>query len=157
MNRLAFVIVALCVFGCVATGELFKEAPPPPEGKALIYIYRGSGIAFSVPSAVFYVDGVKTAELNIGGYTWLYVPVGSHTLRQEWAFGEGSDQTLEISANWEAGKVYYYSFNTDWGHAFPYKVVHWALLPVEPEQARPEIAKYHYQPAINAASSASTK
>jgi hypothetical protein len=83
------------------------EAPPPSSGKSLVYIYRPSSFTLGARTAYFYVDGIKVANLLNNGYTWLYLPAGSHEFHQEWPEGAAFGITLGGVINLEQNHTYY--------------------------------------------------
>jgi hypothetical protein len=145
MKHLVSAIAALCLSGCIASGPLYQDAPPPVAGKALIYVYRVRGLAFGLRQTWFYVDDVEVGELDGQGYTWAYVPAGVHRLKQEWPIDVTFGRTTDLVVNWEAGKTYYYRLETGIG----YRKIIWKIARIRPEMAEAELASYHLQPARN--------
>ena len=69
-------IVFACLFtGCVA-GPKFTPLAAPAPGKALIYIYRKSGIVGAAGYDKLYVNNDYIGALHSGGYTYCEVPQG---------------------------------------------------------------------------------
>jgi hypothetical protein len=147
MKYVALPLAALSLFGCVATGPLYKDAPPPPEGKALVYIYREQGVALVGRQTWFYVDDVEVGELDNQGYTWAYVPAGLHTLKQEWPLDITLGRTTDTTIDLQAGQSYYYKLRT--AASFGYNTVSaaWEIANISPRIGNFEISQYHYQPA----------
>ncbi len=108
MKRLFLMVFALAVALPVAAEVVkgkFTEAPPAPEGYAVVYMYRLKTEP-AMRKAHIHVDGEKVALLSNKSYTWFYVSAGSHTLRTKWGlFAEVPE--LEGVLQTQPGGVYY--------------------------------------------------
>lgn len=83
----------------------FEPAPAPPDGMALVYMYR-----IKVPPGMrtpkIVVDGDTVSKLPNNAYTWFYVKPGTHTIKTKWgAFSDIPD--LEFVATIAANQTYY--------------------------------------------------
>ncbi|MDO8493926.1 MAG: DUF2846 domain-containing protein, partial [Deltaproteobacteria bacterium] len=85
--------------------EAFQKAPPPPDGYALIYMYRiKAGAGLRKPTIL--IDREEVSKLPNNAYTWFYVSAGSHSLQTKW--GAFSDiPGLEMVVNLAPGETYY--------------------------------------------------
>lgn len=112
MNRRSFVplLVAL-LSGCAASGPIFKPPEDADPGNALVYIYRGTGVAFGARSAYFYVNDVNVFDLNQGGYSWVSLPPGNYRLKQSWP-ADIFAKSIELDLEVHAGETRYFSFET---------------------------------------------
>lgn len=90
MKRFVLVVfaIALVVTDALAAKAVkgqFTEAPPPPDGYAVVYMYRLKTEP-AMRKAQIHVDGERVALLSNKSYTWFYVSAGSHILRTKWGF-----------------------------------------------------------------------
>jgi len=95
----------------------FQEAPPPPEGYALVYMYRLKTQP-AMRKAKILVDGEKTTVLSNKSYTWFYLSPGSHTLRTKWGFMAADIPELEGVIKAYPNSVHYIKMSgsiRDWG------------------------------------------
>jgi hypothetical protein len=112
-----FIVTSLLLTSC-ATGPKFTSAPPPPSGKALIYVYRKGSIVGAAGYSRIYVNGELQGSLSNGGYETCNVPEGtvsfSTLCRAIWALPgiaaltrlqQEQNERLRFQA--EAGKTYY--------------------------------------------------
>ena len=153
VNRIG-ALAALCALlsGCSATGPIYTEAAPPPDQKALIYVYRMPGLAFGAKQAHFYLDGIKAFDLNTSGYSYLYVSAGDHILSQNWEYWPLDPPTDGISApiTVRAGETRYFRFSTSMGGGpLVYNAVsltlRWQLKEYPEGFAKIEIKKENFQ------------
>lgn len=75
-----------------ASGK-FEQAPPP-QGKALVYVYRTASMTMAARGADFYANDKKMFSLATGGYAYAYLAPGHYEIAQTWG-------TLP----WDIGKV----------------------------------------------------
>lgn len=91
----------------------YKLPYGPKSGKALIYVFRNSPIAWAVKFNI-YVDRL-TDDMWAGGcmtnqFVHCYVSPGTHTL-----FSKTEGPITSVSFNCEAGKIYYAQVNATSG------------------------------------------
>ena len=151
-NHVAFnqallsIFLTLALWGCSATGPIYKAAPEPGDNNSLVYIYRQPHFAYSANDAYFYVNDNNIADLTNDGYTWFHVPSGEYILKQRWPgmldFSGKFD--IKMKVRWEPRQVYYYRLET---RMEPFRNV-WRVSAVSPEQALSEIRNRKYQPAV---------
>lgn len=139
-------IAAVTLTGC-ATGPAFVEAPPPSNGKALIYIYRDVSLAAAARDAAFYLNGEKVFDLQTGGYSYVYVTPGNYAITQKWPYwpfdmGRICD-AIGISLYVKPGDTRYVRFDTGVGDASCYNCVsiEWRIDEVSASTGSAEIAK----------------
>ena len=119
--------------GCAATGPLFKEVQVP-EDKAVLYFYRKSSIVGSGLSHELYVNGEYITEITNGGYIPYMADPGqvnivstqtrakffrktgmwSEPLGKAESHGNLGPGIVEV----QAGAVYYFKYEVDWGTGF---------------------------------------
>jgi hypothetical protein len=138
--------------GCAAMGTDYAQAPQPQANQALVYIYRVDTYALGGRDAYFYVDGTNVADLSRNGYTWFHAPSGKHVLQQKWPIDVSMFKKLEIPANWEPGKAYYYKFVAFGGDSLPGTItIRWRLSEVSESQAQQELKDTKLQPSFGSA------
>lgn len=98
----------------------FLSAAPPPEGQALIYLYRPEPGGFNFMTMDFEVgrsdSSAAVSRLYIGGYFPFYVPAGEITLRvTPWG---NANPPAPITLSATAGTTYYLRGGIDhsWWH-----------------------------------------
>ncbi len=101
------VLLALGACSTVATGPSFLEAkaPPPPEGKATVYVYRKHAEPTAWEATIFFASkGV--ANLGEGEFTWARVSPGELMIRVTWPQLSGQkDSQLKLLV--EHGRIYF--------------------------------------------------
>ncbi|MBV9991855.1 MAG: hypothetical protein JOZ72_11240 [Alphaproteobacteria bacterium] len=60
--------LALALCACAATGPKFSPVSPP-EGSAVVYVYRMNHFAMSMSDVHIYLDGKKVFDLANEGYS----------------------------------------------------------------------------------------
>ncbi|PIR21177.1 MAG: hypothetical protein COV45_00085 [Deltaproteobacteria bacterium CG11_big_fil_rev_8_21_14_0_20_47_16] len=83
--RFVFVAVMAAVFPLCAYAGSFQEAPPPPEGYSLVYLYRIK-VPPSMQAPKILVDGDAILKLKNNSYGWFYLAPGSHSIKTKWGF-----------------------------------------------------------------------
>lgn len=119
IKKLIAIVVVLAIPLIAEAGKsAFVAAPNPPEGMALVYMYR-----IKVPPGMrtpkVVVDGDAISKLPNNAYTWFYVKPGSHTIKTKWGFMSDIPD-LEFVANVAANQTYYLKMSgsvTSWGSA----------------------------------------
>lgn len=111
MNRILLLLISSLISACAATGPIYKPAENVDANKALVYVYRGPAFALGARSAYFYVDGVNVFDLDQGGYSWVALSPGRHTLRQKWPV-DVTMKAVEFEIDVRAGETRYFSFQT---------------------------------------------
>ena len=138
LRSLKYCLVALCLTGCGATGPIFTDAPPPPSGKALVYIFRPHSFVNQSGTARIEMDGKPFVALHDSGYSYAYFSPGSHVLTQAWPLG--LTQGTKIDLNLEAGKTYFVAFYNRAGMGTTGLQAEWGLIQGPESEARPQIA-----------------
>jgi len=100
------ILLCICLSGCVATGPAFHKEQEPTGSNALVYIYRPSHVSIASDDANFYVNGIKIATLNPGGYTSFYLPSGQYLFKHKWP--NIKDHPVRIYANLAPQTTHYY-------------------------------------------------
>lgn len=79
-NLRILLLVSSLLAGCASApnGPLFSPAPNPPNGYALLYVYRPYTQALS--SIPVFLNGIRAVALPEEGYTWLYVEPGQYVV-----------------------------------------------------------------------------
>ena len=144
MKKFLTVLFALLAAGC-ATGPIYQAAPPPENGKALVYIYRVGGFTFSAADAAFYLNNTRVAVLNNDGYTWLHPPAGKYIFRQEWSHQAGRIVDMDIELL--PGRTYFYRLDASSNILISAKLT-WRLTQVPENQALAEINSSRFQPSL---------
>lgn len=119
------------------------EAPPPPPGHAVVYIVRPSAAFAGLRDVYLLIGGTRVAELGSSNYTWMHVPAGEYVLGQEWPWGMTNMKALQVEAQLEAGKTYYYKFEISRDGAY----VRWRLGQIGVDAAQPLIRQTRYRAA----------
>lgn len=163
LSRFTLLAAAILLSACSATGPLFSAAPAPAAADALVYVYRPEAPFYGGIKSHFYVDGAKVASLSKGGYSAFYLPVGSHTMKQQWTGMTGASDTLQFGFELKPGETRYYrlsigleSFGPSFGNGrVGFAATHrWALTQVPEAAALPGIALTHFEPPADATSAA---
>jgi hypothetical protein len=96
--------------GCAAPGPVFSGWNTPPEGKALLYVYRKVGFQ---PDMVYTVkvDGATVGLVHHDGYLVAPVAPGVRTV-QVYEATYLASSTLPLRVNFEAGKTYPIEYDT---------------------------------------------
>jgi len=123
----------------------FVAAPPPPEGQALVYLYRPSASDYAFLSMDFY-RGTTDSEADIsrlfnGGYFPFYAPAGELTLGIR---RQVKKTAVPVTLSVEAGGTYYVRGGAEqsfWHGTSP------TLAVVDPAKARPQLEECRLMPA----------
>ena len=78
---LAAPVAALALCACTATGPKFAPLSPP-EGKAVVYVYRMNHFAMSMSDVHIYLDGKKVFDLTNDGYSTLTLAPGHYVISE---------------------------------------------------------------------------
>lgn len=149
MNKTFSMILAfsmLFVFGCAATGPVFKAAQLKSDNNALVYIYRSKddfGEILDVPH--IYVNEKKVSTLRAGGYTFCEVDQGPVNLiiRQSF-YGVPIFKGLETDFIATPGDAYF--FKLFWYESIDKSSASYQLVPVKDERnALYELKDYKLQ------------
>jgi hypothetical protein len=149
LKKMIFALATACLLSGCATGPVFTEAPPP-EGKALVYIYRAPTIGASGQTTGFDVDEKRITTLDPGGYTYFYAAPGHYEIKQFWPIGlmtittPALWQSIRLPMDLKAGETHYFRFGTAID-AMPI-TVRWRFDEVPSDVARQEIGKEKLQP-----------
>ena len=149
MRLVLWFVIAVIFSGCAATGPEFKIAPPDPNGKAVLYIYRPAAYPLRGLKAGFSVDGINAAELSVEGYSFVYLSPGLHRLTHQWVGTGTAEPVTEISVRMEAGSSSYVRFVTDHGTNCGVGKIcfRWQLEQLSQEAARPQIEQCRLETA----------
>jgi len=146
--RISFVaaLLALPMLAGCASGPIFSEAPPPENGKALVYIYREPNFAGAGEGAAFFIDEQRVVELMAGGYSFVYLAPGHYEVEQRWtifSYASRAEQSVSTQLDVKAGDVRYVRFRTGLGGPSCYNCVSvaWKIEQVPPSVGRSEIAR----------------
>ena len=114
------IVLLTVISGCAIAPQSaarFTPAPPPPEGYSLVYIYRLNAQPY-VHNIKISVAGKEVLDAPEYGYTWLYVPAGTHTIL---AVSPPEGFLLDVK-NWpdtsstlamESGKAYFFRLTSN--------------------------------------------
>lgn len=108
--RLGF-LVFICAFisGCSTNGgQPYSPAPPPPEGKALVYLMRTEVVYGSAYPTVFFVNDSAVSEMKDWGYSWIYLSPGVHKI----SAGRTSE-AVSVLVSVALGKVYFVEYSQE--------------------------------------------
>lgn len=103
-------LLSLLVLGAcatVATGPSFFEAkaPPPPKGKATVYVYRKHAEPTAWGTTIFFASK-EVANLSQGEFTWVHVSPGELMVRLTWPPLSGQrDSQLQLLI--QSGRIYF--------------------------------------------------
>ncbi len=117
MRQLFLIGLAVAVSGC-ASGPPFTDAPPPDNGKALVYIYREANFAAAASGAAFFIDERKVVDLLAGGYSYIYLAPGHYEVEQRWSlfnYAPQAGEAVSIPLEVKAGDVRYVRFHSGVG------------------------------------------
>jgi len=141
MKRAWTAVLLLTLSGSAAASG-FTEAPPPPSGKALVYIYRAYSYQQGNQGAAIYLDDKQAVNLGTRGYTWLHLPEGLHTLEHRKNVYLADERTgAEI--RFAAGRTYYFRVGVSLSSGI--KDVRWVLSEEPAMKALEEISRCRYQ------------
>jgi hypothetical protein len=109
ISLIQVVLCALFLSACatVAKGPSYLEskARKALPDRATVYVLR----EYAEPTAWganIQIDGKPVADLNQGGFTWIYIKPGKTEIKAVWS-GMSSQKDSFISIDTEAGKTYY--------------------------------------------------
>jgi hypothetical protein len=108
----ALVLFTILLSAC-ASGPYFQQAPPPPSGKALIYLYRLDTWPEFNSRAYFDINNTNVAALSANSYTWIYLPEGNYRLEQR--LDLRGEAVLDRDFSARAGSTYYFRLNVETG------------------------------------------
>ena len=144
MKKLWLALLLIVTCPANATEQAFAEAPPPPAGKALVYIYRPQNKLHNLRSGGFYIDLKRIVLLKDDGYTWLHLSEGTHTLEHR-KTSNPNDERVGGKMLFTGGRTYYFRLEVGLGS----RDVHWLLSEQPAATARAEIEKCSYQKPTN--------
>lgn len=98
-------VVTACA--TVAKGPSYSEAKSlkPSPGFATLYVYRENAEP-TAWGANIQVNGKPSADLNQGGFTWVYIKPGKTEVKAVWSGMSGQKDSF-ISIETQANKTYY--------------------------------------------------
>jgi hypothetical protein len=141
--------------GCAAQGPAFTEAPPP-DTKALVYIYRQPGFTLSGQPAGFTLDEKPVTTLDAGGYSFFHVAPGHYELKQFWPasrgfanpllWSPGLQEDIKVPLDVKAGETRYFRMGVYTRGGPPTSVnIGWYFNEVAGDTARSEIVQQKFQ------------
>jgi uncharacterized protein DUF2846 len=142
MKRLLLAALLLGAFSVRAAAPAYTDAPAPPAGKALIYVYRPHNSLHSPRSGGFYIDKKLVVTLKDQGYTWLHLTEGEHVLEHR-KTSNPLDERVGGKVTITAGRTYFYRLEV----GLASRDVHWVLSEQRASAALPEIERCSYQKA----------
>ena len=109
---LSISVLPLLLSGCFVGGSEYREAPKPGKGDATVYLLRPSTEEMADQQAWFFIDDVLVAKLKRNSHTWINLPAGKYTLRQQWSEnGNLAGEQINVAVTWEPGKRYYHTLS----------------------------------------------
>lgn len=147
MKRIILLLLSVTALlaGCAASGPAFSPAHVSDPEAATVYIYRKPALALTARAAYFYVNDVNVFDLNSGGYSWVALPAGTFTLRQEWSF-DMLAKPLVLTFETNPKQSRYFSFETNvCGAGYKEICLGWRLREERAEVGRTEIQAMKYQ------------
>lgn len=130
----------LVLIGCTALGEKYTAAPPPPDNKALVYLFRTSVSTGGFWRTSFFVNYKEIAALHNGGYTWVHLDKGKNVFEAK----ATNHKDLGFDTPLQAGKTYYIEFTQE---NISYNHDRNILRVIPPEQGEKMISSYLYKKA----------
>lgn len=141
-------LLASFLFGCAATGPVYEPAPEPNENQALVYLYRPYSSTFGASKADFSLDGNYLVQLSKGGYTFVYVSPGQHSISHQWVgwpIGGRLTSPVVIMVNARPGQKHYVEL-LSWTEPDFMAMVHkFSLTEVSEERAVTKLRECRYQ------------
>ena len=133
---LSFVLI---LSGCAtyATGPLFMEAPPSPDKKSTLYIFRAKTIEMGTPKVK--INGEPFVDLKAMGYSYAYLPPGIYRISFDYGAFAGGGFITEVEM--KEGKDLYVLYS---GNGMANNVVE-----MTKKQASEQIKNYRYVDPIN--------
>jgi len=100
------IIVLFFVFiiSSCAIGPKFTPAPPPPEGKGLLYLMRGDVYHGGGFPTKFIINDRIVAKLYDQGYTWIHLAPGTYKVR-----AGGIEKKFKITIS--GGETHYFRYH----------------------------------------------
>lgn len=99
-------IFAALLSGCAASGPIYTQSVSADPDMAIVYLYRPDRFFQGGGSPDIFVNDEKSFKMKNGGYTYIKLPEGKHTISPRknfnWAL-EGRDTEIEV----RSGKIYY--------------------------------------------------
>lgn len=156
IKKIVVIVLALAIPQIAESAKSsFEAAPNPPDGMALVYMYR-----IKVPPGMrtpkVVVDGDAISKLPNNAYTWFYLKPGTHTIKTKWGFMSDIPD-LEFVANVAANQTYYLKMSgsmTSWGRAGT--KVHTGIKEVPQGEALAELEKAKQYVAASAETATAT-
>jgi hypothetical protein len=139
-------LITMLPTACTTYGPLFQQAPPPPSGKALVYIYRVDTFPPSYEPALFNINNADIAELLPNTYTWIYLREGQYRLQQMFDNPRVGHIPTQQDFYAHAGLAYYFRLNVYTG----VRQTAWRLVNATALGPGEEISKCTYQASKNA-------
>lgn len=101
--------LAIGLYGCGASGPIYKQYSPKNSETAVVYVYRPSRSVNCCVAPAVYLNGNRQGSLKNGGYLVYELPSGEHKI----TVGDGSygftAESLEVDL--EKGEYYFLKWN----------------------------------------------
>jgi hypothetical protein len=110
---------------------------PIPQGKALLYLFNGSGPTLFAPKYTFKIDGKKAVKLGRHQYSTVPVDPGRHEFQV-------TDRKLRLELQDGQYSFVMYAYHPEKSWASPFAGKSDDLVALTEEQARELIAVYQY-------------
>ncbi|WP_256576716.1 MULTISPECIES: DUF2846 domain-containing protein [unclassified Pseudomonas] len=88
----------------------YFDPPPPPQGKALVYMMRTQVLQGSLYDSVFSINDSAVVALNDRNYSWVYVSPGLHKVS---AGQQPNPRNVRLTLPVEAGKEYFVEYTQE--------------------------------------------
>ncbi len=103
------IVLVFSLYGCGASGPIYKQYSPQNNDSAIVYIYRPSRSVNCCVAPAVYVNDSKKASLKNGGYLVYELAAGKHKI----TVGDGSygftPESLEV--DFKKSKHYFLKWN----------------------------------------------
>ncbi|WP_413664676.1 hypothetical protein ACG1BZ_05185 [Microbulbifer sp. CNSA002] len=101
--RITVLFFVFIISSC-AIGPKFTPAPPPPDGKGLLYLMRGDVYHGGGFPTKFIINDRIVAKLYDQGYTWIHLPPGTYKVR-----AGGIEKKIKITIS--GGETHYFRYH----------------------------------------------
>ena len=131
--------------GCAKTlhkGPSFREATPPRNDNALVYIYRPHAPPLW-RNPTIYINGIEILDLYNLGYSYIYAKPGTYKLKTDWSFDAGPPD-LEGEMTVKGGKTYYIRMTGSMAISMPNITTSSKLQTISTEQVLSDIKRCMY-------------
>ena len=141
-HLIALLFVALA--GCTTFGPAYEPAPPPPAGKALVYLMRTSVSMDGTWATAFSLNDTAVVSLNDKGYSWVHVDGGIYKV----AVGNpGHSDYLSFQMPVREGGEYYIEYTQE---TLAARRVRNIVRAIKRDDAMRKLSRYSYKAAEQA-------